>query len=120
MALDLDKALLKLQKSENDLRAEEVRALLNPYGYIQGLEDILEKSQTCDPEDLGRLKFQSDIYLAMLRKSLPDLKAVEVSGKTLMDITNSDGSLRSPTVIELVCPEVEEVECVNQENSAPA
>lgn len=106
MALDVEKTLLKIAKSENDLKAEEVRALLDPKAYIDGLQALLNDADTCKPEALARLKFQSDIYLALLKKCLPDLKSLEFTkgSKLGLDHTSSDGSMSPPTKIELVCP----------------
>ena len=79
MALNLEKALLSIAKEANELRAEEVRKELDPRSYIEAIHEILKSSGEAEP-DLNLLKFQSDIYFALLKKCLPDLKALELSG----------------------------------------
>lgn len=78
--LSLEKALLRINKLENENRAEEVRAKLDPEAYIEGLQELLTASKVIDTDlmKLQRLKFQADIYLALLKKCLPDLKALEI------------------------------------------
>ena len=78
--LSLEKALLRINKLENENRAEEVRAKLDPEAYIEGLQELMQESRVIDTDlmKLQRLKFQADIYLALLKKCLPDLKALEV------------------------------------------
>jgi hypothetical protein len=76
--LKVEKALLTMNKVENGIRAEEVRSRLDPESYIEGLQELLAESRSVPVEDLQRLKFRADIYLALLRKSLPDLKSIEI------------------------------------------
>jgi len=84
--LVFERTLLKMKKLDNELQAENVRARLNPGGYIENLQSLIDESKKCEIEELPRLKFQADIYLAMLRKCLPDLKAVELSTRGALSI----------------------------------
>ena len=63
------------------LRAEELRETLDPGAAIQGLLNLGEEARTCDLVDLPRLQFQASILTTILRKCMPDLKALEVKEK---------------------------------------
>ena len=78
--------LLSLHRERNAMKAEAVRAALDIVGFLKGLEGIVEDSKECKIEDIPRLKIQSDIYLALLKKGLPDMKAVEVTQKGNLQI----------------------------------
>ncbi len=73
--------VLSDKKVKAGLRAEELRESLDPGAAIQGLLNLGEESRTCDLSDLPRLQFQASILTTILRKCMPDLKALEVKEK---------------------------------------
>lgn len=78
---ELRKMLVEDRKVANDLKAEQVRASLDPKIMLTELANLCEESKTCDIEDLERLKFRASIVTTMLKKCLPDLKSIEVKEK---------------------------------------
>lgn len=73
--------VLSDKKVKAGLRAEELRETLDPGAAIQGLLNLGEQSKTCELEDLARLQFQANILTTILRKCMPDLKALEIKEK---------------------------------------
>jgi hypothetical protein len=47
---------------------------------VRRLKEIVVKAEDCEPTAVPALRLQADIYLKLLGKCLPDLKAVEHSG----------------------------------------
>ncbi len=70
--------VLSSKRVKAGIRAEELRERLDPEAAIVGLLTLANESQTCELEDLPRLKFQADIYKTILGKCMPDLKALEI------------------------------------------
>lgn len=73
--------LLSKKRLKTGLRAEELREKLDPEAAILGLLQLGEESKTCDLVDLPRLQFRASILTTVLRKCMPDLKALEVKEK---------------------------------------
>jgi hypothetical protein len=65
-------------KSTNAIRAERAREYLDPVELVQGLQGLLIESEDADSDDLAVLQFKLNVYKELLRKVLPDLKALEV------------------------------------------
>lgn len=76
-----DMQVLSEKRVKAGLRAEELRESLDPGAAVQGLLNLGEESRTCPLEDLPRLQFQANILTTILRKCMPDLKALEVKEK---------------------------------------
>ena len=79
----VDQAIVEHLKTKSDLKAERIREKLDPEQFLDALSEIIQISVDCKIGELSRLKFQSDIYLALLKKCLPDLKAIEVKVDTI-------------------------------------
>jgi hypothetical protein len=75
------KILIADRKDSNDLRAEQVRASLNPAALVEELHQLCEESKICEIEDLERLKFRAGVVTTILKKCLPDLRSLEVKEK---------------------------------------
>ena len=60
-------------------KASEVRDSIDVQGCLNSLFEILELAKTCELEELERLKFQASIIQSVLKKALPDLKAIEIT-----------------------------------------
>ena len=70
--------LIKEQEKAKEYSAEEIRKLIDPAASINALADILVQADTVDLMDLPRLRLKMDIHIAMLKKTIPDLKALEI------------------------------------------
>lgn len=79
--VDLQQYILKRNRDQVQVKAEELRAKLDPEALTLGLISLINEAKTADLEELERLKFQADIYKAILKKCLPDLKAIETKEK---------------------------------------
>jgi hypothetical protein len=66
-------------KLDNLMRAEDVRAKMNPEEYITMLHMLYMQADTCELQDLDRLKFKANILTTMLKKCLPDLKSIQTT-----------------------------------------
>ncbi|MEK9810647.1 MAG: hypothetical protein VW362_09390 [Candidatus Nanopelagicales bacterium] len=62
------------------LNQDELRRRLRGAQYLLRLHEIAEKADKVPSSDVPALRLKADIYLRMLAKCLPDLKAVEHSG----------------------------------------
>jgi hypothetical protein len=106
----LRRMLIRDRKDANDLRAEQVRAQLDPTIMLTELTILCEESKTCTIEDLERLKFRASIVTTMLKKCLPDLKSVEVvekatkTSKLIIEMSPIDGSVITHSKAELDSP----------------
>jgi hypothetical protein len=78
---DMRRAILAEKRVKAGLRAEELREKLDPESAIRGLLDLGEEAKSCDIIDLPRLQFRATILTTILRKCMPDLKALEVKEK---------------------------------------
>jgi hypothetical protein len=81
LSKDLQKTLLNYKKEKNLLKAEEVRSAIDIEACIAKLTNLYERAEVCDLEDIDRLRFQASIVTTILKKALPDLKAIEISEK---------------------------------------
>ena len=67
------------------IRKEALRDQLSAQGHVQHVIDITDKLSdldiTLENVDVTRLKAAADLKLKLINKYLPDLKAVELSGK---------------------------------------
>lgn len=90
--MDFKQALLKHQRYQNALRSEEVRETLDPASLITDLYEYRDQLKDCLEEDIPRIKEQVSITNALLKKCLPDLKALEV--------TTAKSSVPIPLIIE--------------------
>jgi hypothetical protein len=73
--------ILSEKKVKAGLRAEELREKLDPESAIVGLLQLGEEAKTCDLVDLPRLQFRATILTTILKKCMPDLKALEISSE---------------------------------------
>lgn len=63
------------------LEAQEAsRRKLRAGQFIRRLKEIAEKVESAEPSAVPALRLKADIYLRLLAKCLPDLRAVEHSG----------------------------------------
>lgn len=76
------KQILAEKRVKAGLRAEELREKLDPEAAISGLLSLGKEAETCDLVDLPRLQFRASILTTILRKCMPDLKALEVKEKS--------------------------------------
>jgi hypothetical protein len=65
-------------KTTNAIRAEKAREYLDPVELVQGLQSLLIEADGADSEGIAALQFKLNVYKELLRKVLPDLKALEV------------------------------------------
>ena len=67
-------------KRNKDLRRENLREELKSREYLRQAHDILKKldSPSLERVDIQRFKVKLDGLLALLRKTLPDLKSMEL------------------------------------------
>jgi hypothetical protein len=79
--------ILSEKKVKAGLRAEELREKLDPEAAVVGLMSLGEQAKTCDLVDLPRLQFQATILTTILKKCMPDLKALEISSDKLKTTT---------------------------------
>ena len=65
------------------VRQEALREQLRAQGHVQHVVEIANKLNDKDIEssDIQRLKLKADIHLALIKKYLPDLKAMELTGE---------------------------------------
>jgi hypothetical protein len=59
---------------------DALRQRLRAGQYLNHLHKIAEAADTCEPAAVPALRLKADIYMKILAKCLPDLKAVEHSG----------------------------------------
>ena len=73
---------LSAQQRNKKIRQEALREQLSAQGHVQHVVDIAKKLKDpkCEINDIQRVKLAVDIHLALIKKYLPDLKAVEISG----------------------------------------
>lgn len=73
------------------IRKEALRDQLSAQGHVQHVIDITDKLSNLTNEleslDVQRLKAAADLKLKLINKYLPDLKAMEVTGKDGGDFT---------------------------------
>ena len=62
-------------------REEDYRAKLKTSWYIQTIHKIAEIAPSLDKEQVPGYRLQLDACMGMLKKCLPDLKQIEVSGE---------------------------------------
>ena len=48
--------------------------------FVRRLKELATKAETCEPDRIPAMRLQADIYMKLLAKCLPDLKAIEHSG----------------------------------------
>ncbi len=62
------------------IRQEALREQLSKQGHVQHVVEIANKMESAElsDADVRRLKTKADIHLALIRKYIPDLKAVEM------------------------------------------
>jgi hypothetical protein len=65
-------------KSKNAIRAEQAREYLDPIELVRGMQGLLDEADGSDEEHLAILQFKLNVYKELLKKVLPDLKALEV------------------------------------------
>ena len=68
------------KEKNRKIRQEALREQLAQQGHVQQVNEIAEKlgKQGYEKDDLPAVKLKVDIHLAMIKKYLPDVKAVEV------------------------------------------
>ncbi len=65
---------------------EAVQVKVKGLRLIGKLTDIAKAAARTDAKDIPALKLQADIYFGLLKKVLPDQKALEITG----DVTHRD------------------------------
>lgn len=60
---------------------EQIQALKQMQLLIETCEQLHREYKTLTPSNINALKASADIRLAILRKVLPDVKAIEVAGE---------------------------------------
>lgn len=68
------------------LAREAVQVKVKGLRLLGKLADIAKSAKTCSPQEIPALKLQADIYFGLLKKVLPDQKALEITG----DVTYRD------------------------------
>lgn len=65
------------------IRQEALREQLSAQGHVQHVVDIADKLGNDDitSQDVTRLKAKADLHLALIKKYIPDLKAMELTGE---------------------------------------
>jgi hypothetical protein len=73
---------------------EEVRTRLRAFEYVRRLREIAERCDTAEPAQIPAMRLKADIFLRLLGKVLPDLKAIEHSGhvehRTVEEMTDAE------------------------------
>jgi len=67
-----------IAKKNRDIRKEALREELKSRAYLNQVHSILESEY--EPDQLPQAKMRLDGYFKLLAKTLPDLKAVEITG----------------------------------------
>lgn len=80
-ATDLQRYILSEKKTKTNLRAEELRERIDAEATIRSLLDLVQDASDCPIAELPRLQFKAMILTTILRKVMPDLKALEISEK---------------------------------------
>lgn len=62
------------------MRQQNLRESLRAHAYVRVLESIAAKADTLDKDSVPAYSLKAKIYLDLLAKVLPDLKAMEHSG----------------------------------------
>ena len=65
---------------------EAIQVKVKGMRLLGKLADIAKKANDCAPQEIPALKLQADIYFGLLKKVLPDQKALEITG----DVTYRD------------------------------
>jgi hypothetical protein len=81
MSADVNKILAEYKKNKTNLRAEQVREMLDPEAIVRELVSISDESKVCILDDLPRLQLQANIHFGILKKCLPDLRSLEIKEK---------------------------------------
>lgn len=67
-----------MAKSTAQLRAEQAREAIDPIELVTGLHSLIDEADGSDSEGLAVLQFKANVYGMLLKKVLPDLRALEV------------------------------------------
>ena len=81
----------KTRAQENRaIRQQALRDQLANQGHVQDVVEIARQlgEPTMEPRDVARLKAKADIHLALIKKYIPDLKAIELSSDPDRPIEN--------------------------------
>lgn len=74
-------------KSDRQRRREtrklDLRERIRGHAYVRVLEGIAAKASDLGDKEVAAYRLKADIYLRLLNKILPDLKAVEHSGEMM-------------------------------------
>ena len=73
--------LIKNRKEDMAIKAEDMRARLDPEQLINQLLSLYVEADIADQERLEQLKFKANIVNGLLKKCLPDLRSLEISEK---------------------------------------
>lgn len=76
--LDASDKELKIAKNLVKLEAEQIRQEIDTKMLIGKIHELAKEADMVEMEELPRVKLKLDVYSALLRKVLPDLKAMEV------------------------------------------
>jgi hypothetical protein len=73
--------LYRKTKEDNALRAEQLRENIDTGAILDELAVVYDSIDEIEIRELPRLALKSNILLALLKKTIPDLKAVEIKEK---------------------------------------
>ena len=80
-AVELRQLVIRESKDTTDIMAEKIRSQLDPQPLLNELFTLYAEADGADLERLEVLKFKKSILTDILKKCMPDLKAVEVANK---------------------------------------
>lgn len=76
--LDASDKELKIAKNLVKLEAEQIRQEIDTKMLIGKIHELVSEADSVEVGELPRVRLKLDVYSALLRKVLPDLKAMEV------------------------------------------
>jgi hypothetical protein len=76
---NVSRNILSTKKIASSIRAEDARDKIDPEAIINRLIDLLDEADTTPPECIGRLNVKVQVLTVLLKKSMPDLRALEIT-----------------------------------------
>lgn len=92
----IEKSVLTKRRIKASIRAEELRDKLDPEGAIRQLLSLVHEADRTPVDQIPRLKFKADVLTTILRKCMPDLRALEIKendskfSKLIIDLSATD------------------------------
>jgi hypothetical protein len=97
-AEELRNFVIKRDKEQVLANAEDLRSRMDPSALMQQMLGLYTEADCADEERLEQLKFKAGILTVMLKKCMPDLRALEVAEKSnnysklIIDLQRSESS----------------------------